>query len=30
VTGFKKFVRDNITLDMSRQLRVDMAIERAW
>ena len=24
MTGFKKFVRDNITLDMSRQLRVDI------
>ena len=27
MVGFKKFVRDNITLDMSRQLRVDMPIQ---
>ena len=27
MTGFKKFVQDNITLDMSRQLRVDIAIQ---
>src|SRR4051812_42057090 len=27
MVGFKKFERDNITLDMSRQLRVDVPIQ---
>ena len=27
MTGFKKFERDNITLDMSRQLRIDIPIQ---